>query len=99
MHVELTAWRYACSSKRNAQGERTCHALFGIVGTMSKGQAGIASIKHELDEANKLFALKKYESAADLLASALESMYVFRTLTHEARHVRRGWRRTRTCVA
>jgi hypothetical protein len=36
----------------------------------------MASVKQDLDEANKLFALKKYDSASDLIASALESLYV-----------------------
>lgn len=34
----------------------------------------MASVKQDLDEANKLFALKKYDSASDLIASALEAL-------------------------
>jgi len=36
----------------------------------------MVSVKQDLDEANKLFALKRYDSASDLIASALESLYV-----------------------
>lgn len=31
-------------------------------------------VKVQLDEANRCFALKKYDGAADLLASALEEL-------------------------
>lgn len=35
-----------------------------------------STVKVQLDEAARLFALKKYEETADLLASALEELYV-----------------------
>lgn len=36
-------------------------------------------VKVELDEAARLMVLKKYESAADVFASALESLYACTT--------------------
>lgn len=46
------------------------------VEAMSEPHSDMTNVKQELDEASKLFALKKYESAANLFASALESLYV-----------------------
>ena len=44
--------------------------------SMEAPSLDLTRIKQDLDEANRLLALKKFESASDLLASALESLYV-----------------------
>ena len=50
--------------------------------TMNSKEKTLNAVRVDIDEASRLFALKKYESASDLLASALESLYVANWTTY-----------------
>lgn len=85
--LEVEAFSAACGQYR---GNQPCDGIRGARGVWrmrfrrdaltimsgSKSESANENIKVQLDEAIRLFALKKYERAADAFSNVLEDMYV-----------------------